>query len=339
VLRLQEGGVSGSNWGIVGSRTMGNGLKAGFQLQGNLNLDTGGLNAISGAYPNGTGAPTSAIFNQIARVSLANEWGQVSLGRQFSPLYLAVASTDGREGRYSGSILSAMVGMNSSAGWNGTTTNVPLGAVYDDNAIVYTTPKMGGFTGNLEYVIGEIPGNQQAATRRAATLLYDNNGLKLSAAYYMANDAYRNPAVADATLNNRFWSVGAKYDLAAFTFSGSLSNGQNPSGVAGGGAPNASVSDGNANYNVGHFGLGYKISPMYRITSGYYALQDMNTAANKSTLIAVGLDIYLDAKTMFYVQGGQVANEGNTNMGIIYGSPVAAGVTTVSYMAGMRYSF
>lgn len=335
VLRLQDGGVGGSNWGIKGSRNLPAGLKAGFQVQGNLSLDTGALNATSGAYP----GPSSALFNQMAKISLSGGWGEVSAGRQVSPLYMAMAFTDGREGRYFGSVLSTIVGMNSSAGWNGTTTNAPLGAIYDDNTIVYTTPTVGGFTGNVQYTIGEVPGNQQAATRSAATVLYANKSLKVSAAYYLARDAYTAAAAANGTLNNRFWHVGAKYDYQDWTFAGSLSNGQNPSGVASGGNAPANPAAGNANYNVGHVGVGYKLSPQYRITSGWYKLQDMNVSDNNATLLVVGLDKYLDRQTMLYAQVGQVANNGNTNMGIVYGAPVAAGATTVAYMVGARYSF
>jgi predicted porin len=336
VTKLQDGGIGGSNWGIKGSRSLPNGMTAGFQLQGNINVGNGALNATSGAYP----GPTSALFNQIAKINLGGKWGEIGVGRQISPLYYAMAYTDGREGRFTGSILSAIVGANSSAGWNGTTTNAPLGAIYDDNTVVYTTPKMNGVTGNLQYTAGGVNGNAQAGNRGAATLQYANSsGLKLSAAYYVANDAYTAATSANGTLNNRVWHVGAKYDLQDWTLSASLNNMQNPSGVNSGGTSPATTAAGNANYNISHLGLGYKISPMYRITSGYYKLQDMNVSDNNATLVAAGLDIYLDRQTMLYVQAGQVANNGNTNMGIIYGAPVAAGVTTVAYMAGVRYSF
>lgn len=346
VTKLQDGGIGGSNWGIKGSRNLPAGLTAGFQLQGNLNLGNGALNGISGAYP----GPTSALFNQIAKINLGGKWGEVGVGRQISPLYYAMAYTDGREGRYMGSMLSAIVGANSSAGWNGTTTNAPLGAIYDDNSIVYTTPKMGGLVGTVQYTVGGVNGNAQAANRSAATLQYANSGLKLSAAYYLANDAYTATAATANTpaptgaLNNRVWHLGAKYDLQDWTFSASLNNLQNPSGVNSGctnvgAACPANTASGNANYNISHVGLGYKISPMYRITTGYYKLQDMNVSDNNATLVSAGLDIYLDRQTMLYVQAGQVANNGNTNMGIVYGAPVAAGVTTVAYMTGVRYSF
>lgn len=340
VTKLQDGGIGGSNWGIKGSRNLPAGLTAGFQLQGNLNLGTGALNGISGAYP----GPTSALFNQIAKINLGGKWGEVGVGRQISPLYYAMAYTDGREGRYMGSMLSAIVGANSSAGWNGTTTNAPLGAIYDDNSIVYTTPKMGGLVGTVQYTVGGVNGNAQAANRSAATLQYASGGLKLSAAYYQANDAYTAATSANGTVNNRAWHLGAKYDLQDWTLSGSLSNLQNPSGVNSGCATvsatcPANTASGTANYNISHVGLGYKISPMYRITTGYYKLQDMNVSDNNATLVSAGLDIYLDKQTMLYVQAGQVANNGNTNMGIVYGAPVAAGVTTVAYMTGVRYSF
>ena len=334
--KLQDGGIGASNWGLKASRDLPNGMTAGFQVQGNLNLGNGALNSTSGTYP----GPSSSLFNQIARITLSGNMGTLGVGRQITPLYYAMASTDSRDARYTGSILSALVGINSSAGWNGTTTNAPLGAIYDDNAIVYTSPKWHDLTANLEYVVGGVADNNQAANRSSATLQDDHNGLKLAAAYYIANDAYTAPTAATGgVLNNRFWHLGAKYDLGDWTFATSLSNGQNPSGIASGGASPASAASGTANYNITHFGVNYKISPTYRITTGYYGLQDQNTSANSSTMLAAGLDMFLDAQTMFYFQVGQVNNQGNMNMGVVYGQPVASGVSTTTYMVGARYSF
>lgn len=335
ISKLQDGGIGGSNFGLKGSTDVGGGLKANFQLQGNINMDTGAGNAISGTYP----GPGTALFNQMAKVGFSGSYGEISLGRQITPLYMAMAFTDGREGRFSGSILSSLVGMNSAAGWNGTTTNVPLGAIYDDNSIVYTTPTMNGFTGNLQYTMGEKPGNGAAASRRSATLLYAGGGLKLSAAYYAANDAYTSVANANGTLNNQLYHLGAKYDLSAYTFSASYTSGKNPSGIAPTATAPANAASANSDYSVVHVGLGYKISPQYRITSGYYHLKDNNNTDNKSGLLAVGLDRYFDAKTMVYVQAGYVKNEGAMNQAIIYGAPVAGGEQTIAYMVGVRRSF
>lgn len=336
VTKLQDGGIGGSNWGMKGSRDLPNGLVAGFQLQGNVNLGNGALNAISGAYP----GPTSALFNQIAKVSLGGSWGSVGVGRQVVPLYYAMVATDVREGRYSGSTLSQLVGVNSSAGWNGTTTNAPLGAIYDDNAIIYTSPKWNGFTGNVEYVPGGVDGNNQAGSRNSVAVQYDNNGLKIAGVYYAANDAYTSPTAATGgVLNNRYVYLGARYDFNKWSVSTSFGNAQNPSGVATGGTAPASAASATADYNTAHVGVGYSFSPMYRVTAGYYTLQDVAVAGNNSNMIAAGLDINLDKQTMLYVQGGQVANHGNANMGFIYGQPVASGETTMAYMVGARYSF
>jgi predicted porin len=341
VTRVQDGGVGGSNFGFRGSEDMGGGNKANFQLQGNVAVNTGGTAGTSGAIS----PPGPALFNQIAMVGFSGGWGEVKIGRQIAPMYYAMASTDPREARYYGSILGALVGVNSSAGWAGVSTNAPLGAIYDDNSVVYTTPKFGGVTGNLQYTVGGIAGNTSAASRKSATLMYAVGNLKLSAVYYAANDAYTVPTRANGTNNNRWLHLGAQYNMKDFTVSGSWSNAKNPSGTPSGvgvlSAANPALGNtvANANYDITSIGLGYKISPQYRLTSGYYRITDKTVSANRSSLVSVGLDIYLSKRSMLYVQGGRVSNQGSMNQALVYGSPVAGGQSTTGYMVGVRHSF
>lgn len=339
--RLQDGGIGGSNFGLKGSADIGGGLKSSFQLQGNANVDTG-----AGSATSGTITPSTALFNQTAKVALSGEFGEISLGRQVAPMYIALGYTDAREARYSGSILSAFVGMNSSNGWAGGTTNAPMGAIYDDNAVIYVSPTINGMTASLEYSFGEIPGNANAGSRVSATLLYANpNGLRLSAAVYNGYDSYTLPANANGTLNNQFYHLGALYAFDQYTVSASYSKGKNPSGLPAGvgvvsaAAPTLGQTTPNADYDITSVGFGYKISPEYRVTSGYYNLRDNTNNANTSGLFALGLDRYLDKSTMLYALLGRVSNQGTMNQAIIYGSPVGAGVETTAFMVGVRRSF
>ncbi|MBV8633988.1 MAG: porin, partial [Burkholderiaceae bacterium] len=182
LLALKDGGEGQSYWGIKGDEDLGGGLKVDFNLQGNFQSNTG----VAGG-PNGSG--TSSIFNQQANVGLSGSAGSIELGRVVSPIYFAFASTDVRAGSYFGSTLTALVGVNSATGaFSGGNSNGAIGTIYNDNAIVYTTPSYQGLVGKLEYVVGGVAGNSSALRQEAATLTYDANNLRLDALVYNGND-------------------------------------------------------------------------------------------------------------------------------------------------------
>lgn len=52
------------------------------------------------------------------------------------------------------------------------------------------------------------------------------------------------------------------------------------------------------------FGLGYRVSPFFRVSSGVYYLKDRNRSANRSTSIVLGADYELSKHTTLYAQGG-----------------------------------
>src|SRR5206468_10269853 len=84
--QIKDGGLGASNWGIKGKEDLGGGLKASFQLQGNIKSTTG-----EGGGRNSTGG--TSMFNQIATVGLSGGFGVVMLGRQVSPMYCVMASS------------------------------------------------------------------------------------------------------------------------------------------------------------------------------------------------------------------------------------------------------
>jgi predicted porin len=218
--------------------------------------------------------------------------------------------------------------MNSSAGWPGTSTNAQLGAVFDDNAIIYVSPNFGGVTASLEYAPGGVAGSLQGNTRESAVLQYDNYGLKLAAAYYNGHDA--NPTATSVPTgldNNRFMYAGALYSINGFSVSASFSNGRNPAHAN------------KTNFDMISGGLGYRFSPAFEVTSGVYYLKDENISANKSTEYVVGADYSLSKTSTLYAQVGYVDNKGTMNQSIEYGQPVAPGVATTAAMVGIRKRF
>ena len=86
-------------------------------------------------------------------------------------------------------------------------------------------------------------------------------------------------------------------------------------------------------------GLGYQFNSRFKVTSGYYYLRDRNNSANHSSEFAVGAEYNLSARTKVYAQVGYVNNKGTMSQTIIYGNPVAPGVSTNAAMVGLRHNF
>lgn len=321
IIRLKDDGINSSIWGLKGREDLGGGWAATFQLESSFDSSTGRLGI--GDTP---GVP--AIFGRIATVGMTSPFGSINVGRQIAPMFLALASTDVRQGRYFGSILTALIGVNTAAGWTGASTNAPLGSVYDSNAIVYRSPNVGGFSATLEYVVGGVAGSIQGNSRQSAILQFDNYGLKLSAIYYNAHDA--NPAANSTPTgldNDRLVSFGALYAYRGVTASATYVNTRNPS------RPSA------ADFEIISGGLGYAVTPFMKLTSGVYFLRDANHSSNRSIEYVFGADYYLSKATMLYADVAHVRNRGAMNQGFVYAQPVAAGIATTAGMVGIRHTF
>ncbi|NUY01262.1 porin [Paraburkholderia youngii] len=328
IYQLKDGGIYASFWGLKGSEDIGGGYKINFKLQGVFNSTNGkfGLSDTPG---------TTAIFNQFATIGVSGPFGTFDAGRQIIPMIYAMAETDVRGAQYFGSILTAWLGINQAAGWTGTSTNAPIGALYDSNALVYNSPKFHGASLALEYAPGGVAGHFQGGTRESAVARYSNYGLNLSAVYYNGHDTNPFPITypaapaipATGLANNRFYYFGAMYTIAGFSVSASYGAGKNP------------AHSNTANFEMISGGLGYQVNPRFKVTSGYYYLKDKNNSANHSSEFAVGAEYNLSQRTKAYAQVGYVANKGTMNQTIIYGAPVAPGVSTTAAMVGIRHNF
>ena len=80
VSHVSSGGMNTSRWGIKGSEDLGGGLKAVFQLEGGILMDTG--------------AQDGALFKRQANVGLEGKYGRLVLGRSFTTVYETVIRFD-----------------------------------------------------------------------------------------------------------------------------------------------------------------------------------------------------------------------------------------------------
>jgi predicted porin len=336
---IKDGGIGGSNVGLKGERDMGNGSKAYFQLQGNIKIN-------DGAFGGANSAGTTTNFNQMALIGLSGKAGDVKLGRQIAPMYFAMASTDARGGRYFGSTLTTLVGMNSvSRAWNGT-GNAVFGTVYNDNSLTYTAPKFGNTTVSVQHVFGNVNGSSSANSQDAVTAVYSDGGLRLSALYYngKGNGAVGTGANATAygftnTANtNRLTSIGALYTTGPWTMSAALFDGKIPSGAQVPATP--TMAAGSTHTTATALALSYKLSPEFTLSGGHYILKDKTNSGNKANQTAISLDYNMFKDTVVYAQAASTSNTGsNMNLSPVFGTPVTAGKSNTATMVGVRYTF
>ena len=128
--KLTSGVESGSRLGFKGSEDLGDGLSAIFLLENGFQADTGAM---------GQGG---LLFGRQAYVGLQSKTaGTLTLGRQYTPQYLAVAAVDPFGSGTAGDTKNLMASTGNSASRM-------------DNAVKYTSPVVGGVTAELIYGAG-----------------------------------------------------------------------------------------------------------------------------------------------------------------------------------------
>ena len=82
-LSLSQDGINSSRIGFRGTEDLGGGLKAGFWLEGGLSADTGN----SGISSDSAGKASGKFFGRRSTVSLMGGFGEVRLGRDYTPSF------------------------------------------------------------------------------------------------------------------------------------------------------------------------------------------------------------------------------------------------------------
>jgi predicted porin len=156
---MTNSGLNSSRLGVRGTEDLGGGLKAGFWIEGQLQNDTGTGNATGGGLN----------FQRRSTVSLMGGFGELRLGRDYTPIFWNTTIFDpfGTNGvgqslmpaqlltagagtlRGLGLDPAAGVGAAIAARWSN------AAAVRASNSVGYFLPNLGGIYGQLMYAFGE----------------------------------------------------------------------------------------------------------------------------------------------------------------------------------------
>ncbi len=296
---LSQDGIASSRLGFRGVEDLGGGMKAGFHLEGGLNPDTG--------------TPGGFQFQRRSTASLMGGFGEVRLGRDYTPTFWTHTVFDPFGTNGVGSSVNTLTVLGS-----GATTLVRA-----NNTIAYHSPTMGGFGLWAQYALKESKAANTANEYVGLRLTYDAG--PLSAALATANEG------SATNMNSSFkrTNIAASYNM----------------GVAKPMAQYTMAKFGAS--EVKHLMVGV-VAPMGAGNlKASYTNSDYNAAAGNgdASQIAVGYDYNLSKRTALYGTFSRISNKNGAAFGI--GSVAAgtaagaatAGGNSTGMEAGVRHTF
>lgn len=201
---IDSGSMATSRFGMRGVEDLGGGLKAVFNLEGGIELDTGAGNTSGGN-----------LFSRQATVGLSGDFGTVTLGRQLTAYYTLAGATN-----HSDNTVLFSLTQNAQVYANG----VADYTLRSSNSVRYTSPSFGGFSGAAMFGTGEdkdSPVGTSASRNASLHLKYANGPLLVGYAYQ--NERFKagamNGLVSATPLAATSTSIGERdYNLFAGSY-------------------------------------------------------------------------------------------------------------------------
>lgn len=299
LVRMQPGSSQGSRLGFKGGEDLGNGISAFFVLENGFVVDTGAA------------AQGGRMFGRQAFVGLKGAYGSLSIGRQYSPFYIALVQQDAFQYMMVGGLPALTV--TRTAG----TTGVLLGTweTYGrvDNAIVYDSPTLAGFSARLMYALGEVAGTQSAGRVEGAHLHYLKGPLDLNVSWTTARDAFDLGARTART-------AGGSYDFGVVrVYAGYVEDTSNLTTVANIRTPESVVDIYNLGARVPLRSNVTLVGQIDRVHDGSAGL----TRSKDANAYTLGLEYSLSKRTLIYSSIGTVSNQNGS--GYSWGSGTSLG--------------
>lgn len=202
---IDSGSMATSRFGMRGVEDLGAGLKAVFNLEGGVNLDTGAGNTSGGN-----------LFSRQATVGLTGDFGTVTLGRQLTAYYTLVGATN-----HSDNAVLFSLTQNSQVYGNG----VSEYTLRSSNSVRYTSPSFGGFSGAAMFGTGEdknTPAGASASRNANFHIKYANGPLLVG--YAFQNEQFNSGTAvgAESAPGKRDYNLFAgSYDFGVAKITGS----------------------------------------------------------------------------------------------------------------------
>jgi predicted porin len=312
--QLTNSGYNSSRLGFRGTEDLGGGMSASFWLEAGLNNDDGqGAATNSNNQASGAGAAVAGrqglTFNRRSTVSLAGGWGELRLGRDYTPQFwnLTVFDPFGTNGVGTTQTLNSII------------TGVT--AVRASNSIGYFLPgNLGGFYGQVQYYLGENNSNvanKDDGTGYGLRLGFANGpfnvALALSRTKYAAGDVQQNNVAGQ-------WDFGVAKLMGEYSFD-----------------KNEAVTSGK--------GKGYLIGGLIPVGAGEIRLAysrykvELAAATPTAKKYALGYDYNLSKRTVLYATYAHVSNSGGSGQALNGATLTSPNDSSSGYDFGIRHAF
>ncbi|MDE2120025.1 MAG: porin [Betaproteobacteria bacterium] len=208
---LSSGVQSGSRIGLKGTEDLGGGVNALFDVEtgfcaAGLSQDKGVATPASGLQTYCTGG---GFMQRQSWIGLQGNFGTVMGGRMYTNAFNNEANMD-----------------PFGYGLNGNIGTLALGAPRADQTLVYITPNLSGFTGNIAYVFsadnGTVPTAANPNVPRAVSLdgQYANGPITAGLSYTQVSNVVPNTAGTAIDGNQKLWQLFGAYDFGVAKISG-----------------------------------------------------------------------------------------------------------------------
>jgi predicted porin len=314
-----------SRLGFRGAEDLGNGLKAIFEFEFGLGIDSTGNTLASGVTAGTTTLTgTTATFNnRHSYVGLTGNFGTLVAGRLDGVRYNEMVKYDAFAGNTVGNFNQMQLALDRA-----------------DNAVAYISPKWNGFQftgaysssviGNEVGTAGTVSGNENNARLNTLMLTYENGPFRASVDYETARTQKFNAAGTSNIFgtgvdgDQRVMLIGASYDfgfmkLAAVADSNEITNRAATSGnAATAGLTNTKITDYRdfmlsasvpfAGKWVGKATFGKVDNKITVLQTG--VANDAN-GSNDATKFGIGFTYAMSKRTQAYANYGKIENSGN----------------------------
>ena len=298
---LGTNGINSSRFGVRGIEDLGGGLKAGFWLESGFNPDTGAQ------------SDSSRFFNRRSTVSLIGGFGELRLGRDYTPSYYGFADYDAF----------GTNGVGDSSKFQSNLGSTEVTDVRADNAISYFLPKsIGSLYGQVMVAAGEGTSGKKYVGGRVG---YAAGPFDVSGSYAQTT------VTANASGDDKYKVaiLGASYDLAMVKLSGYYSQTK-------WGDLKLGVWDIGATAPIGQGRV--RASYVHANASGVSQF-GADTGANDADQFALGYIYDLSKRTAVYTSYARVKNKGNATFTVASSPALLPGATSQGLEVGLRHSF
>jgi len=299
--RAADNALATSRLGFRGSEDLGGGLKANFQLEGQLNPSTGSMGS--------TTVTANEVFNREAWVGISGGLGEIRMGRQDVTYAQDIDIGTSQFGNFGNRAI------------NGTA--IELGTD-QKNVVKYVSPTVGGFSLQLGFGSANAAGatTDTAGDQKGAAVSFNKGPVKLFAGVHKTD--------ATATAGERdFTAYGGSYDFGFASVGATYAEGDvnNTNG-----AKNKST-QGSVRVPLA---AGLALHGVYAI-----AKDGAQSTDGEGTGYTLGVTKALSKRTTLYAAYTAVDNQANARMYMAgqVAAPATAGLDTKTTSVGISHTF